>query len=143
MSAFAPFLASIPDPEVILKTVAAAFEAVAAWLKFRDRQVARQSAATAYNEAPSSPVYESETRTLVDLVPAAVLATMSRRVNDCWTKYSEVLADDTQYLPRELDNATEAVKRCICRELDRIHRLNGFVPAGILERWWNAYCKVQ
>lgn len=47
----------------------------------------------------------------------------------CWTGYRQVLGGN--YLPTEVDAATDAVQRCVCRELNRIKQLNG----NITERW--------
>src|SRR5690349_14317425 len=125
----------IPDPAVILKTVAAAFEAITAWLNYRDKRRTREAAGRAYVDAPSTPTYQDEVGRLVNVVPPDVLATMANRVDNCWKRYHVVIADDTEYLPGEIDNATEAVKKCICRELARVQALNGFVPAGNLVRY--------
>ncbi len=77
---------------------------------------------------------------LADIVPHDVLDLMIQRVRKCWDYYKEVLEAEEDFLPAQVDNATRAFERCICRELKRIMRLNKSLPPGDLERWWKAYC---
>ena len=81
-----------------------------------------------------------EAEKLATLLPRDVLGILVQRVNRCWEQYHDVLRSDEEYLPDEVDKATTAVKRCICRELQRIYDLNGSIPSGIHSDWWKAYC---
>ena len=51
---------------------------------------------------------------------------------------------DNDYLPGEIDDATEALKKCVCRELHRLQEVNGNIPHGILRNYWNQYrCNLE
>ena len=132
-----PAPAFLPDPVTFIATVSAALQAVQTWLAVRDYRAAAQAGDAGFRSGATDQQAAGE---LATLVPREVLADMTKRVKGCWEKYRSVLNDDQEYLPDEVDNATEAVKRCICRELRRIHSLNDTVPAGDLQNWWNAYC---
>lgn len=124
--------------ELIVSGISATLEAVQTWLQLRDRK----KAAAAFSRASTqSKAFEHNVEQLVSLVPPDVLELMDKRVRRCWVRYSEVLVDEDSFLPPEVDDATDAVKRCVCRELQRIRSLNGEVlPPGILSDWWAAYC---
>lgn len=72
-----------------------------------------------------------------------MLDTFSSRVKRCFDKYAMVLKDN-DYLPGEIDDATEALKKCVCRELHRLQEVNGNIPHGILRNYWNQYrCNLE
>lgn len=81
---------------------------------------------------------KSEADQLMELVPVTIIESIEGRVRRCWDRYEEILNSD-RFLPGEIDEATEAVIKCICRELKRLLRLNGEIPSGIMRRWWNEY----
>jgi hypothetical protein len=127
------------DPNLIVATIAAALQAIDTWTTQHDRHKAAEHAKS-ITELKRLPIIDQEARVLRALVPEPILQVMTDRVQKCWTRYQEVLVDDGAYLPAEVDAATLALQRCICRELKRIRDLNGEVPAGQLARWETQYC---
>lgn len=126
--------------ELMITGVAAAFEAVQTWIAVRDRRRAAATFEATLEAGRSNPATWDENRALLDLVPFEVLKTMEERTRRCWESYHRVLQGESQYLPEEIDEATRALKACICRELKRIVDLNGSLPPGKLRAWWSAYC---
>jgi len=125
--------------EIIIAGISATMEAIELWLSVRDRLRARRVFVDSYQRI--TPSQRLEARQLESLVPPDVLDSMKERVERCWERYSKVLKDEQGYLPDEVDSATQAVQRCICRELQRLLELNREIPPGTLKRWWDAYCE--
>ena len=83
--------------------------------------------------------YNKEVSTLQMLVPKHVLHSFERRIDTCWTMYNQVLATDDEYLPTDSDNASIALQKCICRELNRLLIVNGEIPNGFMLDYWGKY----
>ena len=129
------------DASLIVAIISATMQAVDLWKTFRDRSKVKEAidSVTALQRAPTTKV---ESDRLLLLIPNDLFETFSDRVKRCFNSYKEVL-NDNKYLPGEIDDATEAVKRCVCRELKRLCSLNGNIPDGILKQWWDQYqCEV-
>lgn len=76
------------------------------------------------------------------IIPEPVLDLMTERVQKCWDYYQSVLSGD--YLPPQVDRATNQLKFCLCQELRRIRELNALkLPTPVLDKWWEAYCGVE
>ena len=128
--------------EIVITGIAAALQAVQTWLAFRDRSRAARVFDETFAQRRNAPDTREQAEILITLVPPDVLSTMERRTRSCWERFHDVLKDEKEFLPEEVDNATDALKRCICRELSRIRKLNGDVlPHGDLSNWWSSYCK--
>jgi len=133
---------NIMGAEVLISTISAAMQAIELWLTLRDRKKASAAIEQAASIRQLPQVIE-EARNLAMLIPSDILDTLSNRVDQCFKKYKVVLTDG-QYLPAEIDEATEAVKACICRELRRIKSINGGIPIGVLNEYWNQYkCEIN
>jgi hypothetical protein len=129
------------EPTIIISGFAAALKAVETWLKFRDSQRAAREFEINYAKAQTDASVKHQAVTLKSLIPAPVLNTMGKRTQECWDRYHVVLKEgNKKHLPSEIDDATQALKACLCRELRRIYDLNGTVPEGDLSAWWNKYC---
>jgi hypothetical protein len=126
--------------EVIIAIIHAGMTAVDMWVREQDRKRAVREADGAYSEIVRSPRLKRDAQLLESVVPPEVLEAMATRVKNCWKSYMDVLKDEDDYLPKEVDAATTAVQKCICRELRRIHQLNGEIPPGPMREWWNRYC---
>jgi hypothetical protein len=126
--------------EIIIASIHAALGAVHVWLAEQDRQKALREGQRTYPAINTDPRLKAEARYLESIVPAPVLDTIQERVKRCWDHYQEVLASD-EYLPQEVNNATDQLKNCICRELKRIKDLGGDVPVGTQREWWRLYCE--
>lgn len=130
----------LPDPALLIAAVSAVLQGIRAWIAVRDRKRTADVVDSAVEKASRSAAVRKEAEALVTLLPPDVLATLVERVNSCWEHYHDVLRSDEEFLPGQVDKATSAVKRCICRELQRIYDLNGAIPPGVLSDWWEAYC---
>ena len=129
-------------PDLIVATISAGMQAMDLWLNFRDRSKA-SAAMDQIRVIQNSPENHAEAQRLLNLVPAKILDTFSGRVNRCFNNYSDVLKDD-HFLPGEVDDATKALKKCVCRELSRLREINGRIPNGILHDLWNQYrCNLE
>jgi len=136
------------DPLEIAKILYAGISAVAAairvWRRSSDKRIAVPKAAAQFDEvykttlaSPEAIVAATE---LVAIIPEDVLRDLENRAQTCWTWFRNAL-DPREYLPDEIDNATEAVQACVCRELRRIHKLNGSIPDKWLPQWRRYDCE--
>lgn len=83
---------------------------------------------------------QQDTRVVIQLIPSDTLEIFERRILNCKNMYNEVLDSLGGFLPREIDDATNAFMKCICRELNRIIAINGILPPDpIFEGWWKQY----
>jgi|GEM_PF-6661175 len=83
---------------------------------------------------------QEEVTDLLDIIPADTITLFSNRLRTCWSDYNEALASEEAFSQQEIDRATNALMRCICRELNRVYRLNGNVlPNEQWKQWWDTY----
>lgn len=129
------------DPTLIISGFSAALQAVQTWLQFRDRKRAAVAFKSRYTEAQTEPKIQQQAATLRTLVPQNILDVMGKRVQNCWDNYETVLENDKKYLPGQVDDATDAMIACACRELNRIYKLNKNIPEGPLRDFWEAHCR--
>lgn len=121
--------------------ISAASAAVQAWYRHRD---ARRAAATfdeTYDSALASPEAAAAAEELIAVIPEQVIKDLEARADNCWTGYRRVLGGD--YLPNEIDHATDAVQGCVCRELWRINKLNGSIPTRWKGQWERYDCATR
>src|SRR5688500_5817157 len=104
----APFI----DPTVLISGVSALLKAIDTWVGYRDSRRAAEAFRREQQAAEESIQVAQEARSLADIVPIDVLNVMTSRAERCWSRYREVL--DGSFLPAEVDEATSAVKACIC-----------------------------
>ncbi len=138
-------LDSIEENEMVIETMIAGVSAVSAtiqaWVAFRDRKRASEAFEAEFERVIHSDTVSVEAEVLKNIVPEDVLDIIEERVRRCWAGYKDVITGDGEFLPGEIDDATAAVKKCICRELSRLYDLNaGQIPPGDLGDWWNEYC---
>ncbi|HWZ16008.1 MAG TPA: hypothetical protein VNW95_12290 [Mucilaginibacter sp.] len=125
-------------PDLLVAMVSASMQAIDLWLNFRDKEKVN-AVMNQVDYLQSSPQIQEEGDNLLLLIPVDVFDILSNRVQACFDKYKAMFDNNYEYLPAELDEATEALKRCICRELSRIYSLNGRIPDGTLSHYWNQY----
>ena len=136
------------DPLEIAKILYAGISAVAAairvWRRSSDKRVAVPKAAAQFDEVYqatlASPEAIAAATELVAIIPEDVLRDLENRAQACWTLFRKAL-DPREYLPDEIDNATEGVQACVCRELSRIRKLNGSIPDKWLPQWQRYDCE--
>lgn len=130
---------AIPDPGLIVSGISAVLQAAQTWIAYRDSRRAAEEFRLEIERGAQSPALANAASQL-SLAPPNVLAALGDRVEECWNKYYEMLiAPSGTYLPTDLDDATEAVKRCVCRELKRLKAVNGRLPPGKFSEWWRQY----
>lgn len=127
------------DPSLLVAGISALLKAIDVWIRYRDSQRAEEAFRREQEEAPKTPQIQTEARALATIIPQDILDSLIARAERCWTGYKAVL--EGRYLPDEVDDATEAVKSCICRELKRIDALGEPLPPGKLKTWQEKYCK--
>ena len=123
--------------ELFTATISAGMQAIELWLNLRDRAKASELFAR-IPQIRNTASNIAEANNLTHLVPEEILDQFTNRVNRCFERYKAMLRDEN-YLPQEIDDGTDAVKSCVCRELRRLHSLNGFIPEGILQAYWQQY----
>lgn len=128
------------DPTLVVSGISAVLQAVQTWIASRDSGRAAAAFSNTISTATLSPALVNAANQLASLAPPQVVTALGNRVQACWTKYVDILnAPGGSYLPQDIDDATEAVKACVCRELKRLRSVNGSLPPGQLADWWNQY----
>lgn len=125
------------DPSILISGVSALLKAIDVWVRYRDSSRAAEAFEEEQREALLARTTVQEGAALASVVPQEILDSMTERAAKCWTRYHAMSKGN--YLPEELDDATEAVKACICRELKRLDSL-GEPLTGVLGNWWSLYC---
>lgn len=118
--------------------ISAAAAAAQAWYKHRDSKRAAATFDKTYEQVISSNEAASAATELVAIIPEDVIRDLEGRADNCWTGYRKVLGGD--YLPDEVEHATDAVQGCVCRELRRIDKLNGSIPPRWKGQWQQYKC---
>ena len=126
---------------MVIAAFSAAMQVVQAWRGFRDRTKAFEKAGRAYERTRKAALATTQGNRLQRIVPDDILDAMEKRVTNCWSSYKDVLDPAQNQSFREIDNATEALKTCLCRELGLISSLNGSIPYGKLRDWWTRFCQ--
>ena len=127
------------DPVTFIAGISGVLQAVQVWYASKSHAQARNAFDRAFSSAQKSLEVEEEARAVSQVVPQEIFDDLSERAQRCWTRYREVL--NGEYLPAEVDEATEALKKCICRELGRLISLGEPLPRGKLAQWWITYCR--
>ena len=122
--------------KVFFSGISAVAAAVQAWYRFKDRQKAADAFDTTYRQTLDSREANEAATELVAIIPEAVIEDLEHRADKCWTGYRDVLGGE--YLPFEIDKATDDVQACVCRELGRMNKLSGTIPAK-WEGQWNRF----
>src|SRR5713226_3033604 len=121
------------DPVLILASLTALMQSVQTWYQVKDSRLASLAFSRKLREidersstgrvSEGAIHLQAQARQLTMIVPKQVLDKIGERLEKCWTRYHEVLSGD--FLPAEIDEATQSVKRCVCRELNRMYELSG------------------
>ena len=119
--------------------ISAVASAIQVWQFTRDKVKASLAFDETYTNTLASPESKEAAQQLVDVVPHEIVKDLEGRADKCWTRYRKVLGGD--YLPDEIDEATDSVKGCVCRELRRIDELNGFIPDRWKSQWERFKCE--
>jgi hypothetical protein len=128
---------TIVDANTLIAAISALIDAITLWRSARDRQASAKALQREFHKVKK--VSNPEAVTLGNLVPTDLLDTMCERVYNCFKKYQQILENDKDYFPEDIDGATDTVIYCVCRELNRIYKLNHNIPPGKLSEWWNGY----
>lgn len=125
---------------VFFTGISALATSIGVWQKSRDGKKAAKVFDESYTKIRNSSESRLAAQELIGLMPKDILESLERRAEHCWSGYKGVL--EGGFLPNEVDEATESVKACICRELRRIKKLNGYLPVKWNEHW-NYYECIQ
>ena len=126
------------DYGTVIAAYSAAMQTIGTWIASRDSRKTHAKAEQSFEKSRQTKYAQTESSKLSNLVPDDVLSIMEERVMACWEQYKNALTDDL--MPNEVDAATDTLKNCLCRELQRIYALNGMLPAGKLRKWYHEYC---
>ena len=118
--------------------ITAAAAAVQAWQRLRDAKAAAREFDRAFGASRASREAATAATELVAIIPQDVIRELEARADGCWTSYRKVLGGE--YLPDEIDHATESVQSCVCRELSRIEKLTGSIPSRWRDQWRQYEC---
>lgn len=131
------------DPGIIIAAISASMQAVDLWRSFRNKSTAKEALEQTEN-LQKLPSIQKEATQLGMLIRPDILESLERRIETCQDRYKKVLDAEKDYLPEEVDKATDALLQCICRELRRIEKINGEIPKGVLQDYWNKYnCYIE
>ena len=84
-----------------------------------------------------------ENKSLLNIAPQSTIDLMTDRIKNCFDRYNQVLNDD-DFLPAEIDKATNALIKCICREIERLVKINGKIPSKTLQEYRDLYnCNIK
>lgn len=131
------------DPASILFAgISALMSTISVWQTERDRRRAREVFESQFAEQIDASRTQRAARWLHTVAPDDVIDRLKSRAEKCWDRYRDILDKPDEYLPDEVDEATRAVKKCICRELRRIYELEGEVPEEWQDQWDKYECAV-
>lgn len=125
------------EPGLIIAAISATMQAIDLWKKSRDKNSTKE-AFSKVESLKDSPEIQEEANQLRLLIRPDILDSFENRIQICMNRYKKVI-DSVEFLPQELDEATEALLKCICRELNRILKINGEIPNGVLKDYWEQY----
>lgn len=129
----------------IAATLFAGIQAVAAaidvWQSSRSKRRAADAFDERFQESAQSNQAQQAAEELVHIIPEDVVRDLEKRAETCWTRFRKVLGGD--FLPDEVDEATDSVRLCVCRELSRIKKLTGEIPDRWREQWDLYECRRQ
>jgi type I restriction enzyme, R subunit len=127
----------------VIATLKNGMDALKTWFDIGDKKEARRQAKKileqqSVEKTESLPEIIEEGQRLLSVVPEDILRSFQERTEKCWSRYSHVLGS-AEYLPDEVDEATQAVIACVCRELNRLFEVNKSIPEGTLKKYWETY----
>ena len=127
----------------VIATIKNGMDAIKAWYDIGDKREARRQAQRkleqeSIEKTENQPEIIEEAQRLNNLVPEDILRAFQERTEKCWVRYKNVLGSPG-YLPEEVDEATQAVIACVCRELNRLFEVNRTIPDGTLKNYWDNY----
>lgn len=118
--------------------ISAVSAAIHIWKETRDRRKAAVAFDETFTAIQSSSASRLAAEELITIIPPGVIGDLEGRADQCWSSYRKVLGGE--YLPEEVDKATDAVQACVCRELNRIDRLGGKIPPRWHPQWKQFDC---
>lgn len=128
----------VMEASLIIAIIRGSMQAISFWQNQKDRISAKKAIKSVAEIAEEEDVLK-EGEELSAIAPQSTIDKLTERVQICFTRYESVL-DDDDYLPPEVDKATEALIACICRELTRLMKVNGgTLPTDSLKRYWDSY----
>ena len=109
------------DPSLIVTGISAVLQATQTWIAYRDSRRAAEVFQLEMRKGTRTPGLANAASQLVTLAPPNIVSALGNRVEKCWSRYADMLnAPDGSFMPQDIDDATQAVKACVCRELKRL-----------------------
>ena len=113
---------------------------ISVWQKERDYKAASETFKEQFETQLTAQPTQRAAEWLSSVAPSDVIDRLKARSKKCWDRYRHILDSPEDYLPDEVDEATKAVKKCVCRELRRIFELEGKLPEEWQEQWEQYGC---
>ncbi|SRR6266478_3742037 len=130
------------DPILFVSTLMASMQAIQTWFQLRDSRRAAAVYKDTFERAQRDPVVQRQAANILVIMPQQTFDILVERTKRCFKFLDQALGHPTEYGDKQIDDEMNALKACVCRELQRIRMLNRDVlPEGELMNWWNAYCK--
>ena len=130
------------DPILFISTLMASMQAIQMWFQVRDSRRAAAVYKDTFERAQRDPAVHRQAAAILVVMPQETFDILVERTKRCFKFLNEALSHADEYGDKQIDHEMNAVKACVCRELQRIRMLNKDVlPEGDLMNWWNAYCK--
>jgi hypothetical protein len=114
--------------ELLFSGVSALASCIQVWQGERNAEAAEQTFDADLKSFLRSKEAINASRDLEAVVPDEVIHELTAAAARCWDRYLEILRNRDKYLPQEIDDATEAVKACVGRELNRLTKLGQKLP---------------
>ena len=131
-------LSALEIAKILFAGISAAAAAIGVWRRRRDKKDAAATFDETFAAERDSLRARRAAEELVELIPRDVIDLLESRADLCWTGYRAVL--EGNYLPDEIDRATDAVRGCVCHELRRIRTLTGKIPNRWRDQWERFKC---
>ena len=117
--------AALPIAVDVVSTIKNSIEAIKIWFELKDRHQAKQKLNELSLELTrDEDKVKQEANEVVRLIPEDILRAFQKRIDECKVRYQKVLESSDDYFEDQVDSATRAYIKCICRELNRVYELN-------------------
>ncbi|SEN69146.1 hypothetical protein [Nitrosomonas marina] len=129
---------------LLIAAISGIMQGVQVWMVSKDRRKARRAQQAAYVRTLQSDMINVRAEKLLSLVPESTTERLRKKVQECYEKFNEMLDNEDEYFPVDIDNAAEhALPNCVCRNLRRIVNVTGgSLPDDELQEAWTKYqCK--
>lgn len=126
---------------LLIAAVSGIMQGVQVWMASKDRREARVAQQRAFVRTLQSDTIIARAERLLAIVPESTIERLREKVQNCYEKFNEMLDNEDEFFPIDIDNAAEhALPNCVCRNLRRIVNVTGgSLPDEGLQEAWDKY----